>query len=109
MARVLNARGSILARLLFSNEKAYLHWLSLSQRNFYRIAGLVWQCLAGCAPYYLTDLCRPVSDLASRQALHPSSARGELLVPRAQCVLKQRGAFSVIGPSPRNQLSLTVR
>src|SRR6218665_1912954 len=35
----------------------------------------------GCAPSYLTDLCRPVSDLASRRALR-SSARCELLVPR---------------------------
>jgi len=54
---------------------------------------------------YLTDLCRPVSDLASRRALR-SSARGELFVPRARSVLKQRRAFSVIGPSTWNELPL---
>src|SRR6218665_2466172 len=75
-----------------------LHWLPVSQCILYRISALVWRSVTGCAPSYLTDLCRPVSDLASRRALR-SSARGELLVPRARSVLKQRGAFSVIGPS----------
>jgi len=42
-----------------------LHWLPVSQRILYRIAEFVWQCLTGCAPSYLTDLCTPVSDLAS--------------------------------------------
>ena len=36
-----------------------------------------------------TDFCRPVSDLASRRALR-SSARGELLVPRARSALNLR-------------------
>src|SRR6218665_2922680 len=45
-----------------------LHWLPLSQRILYRISALVWQAVTGCAPSYLTDLCRPVSDLASPRA-----------------------------------------
>src|SRR6218665_1642346 len=57
---------------------------------------------------YLTDLCRPVSDLASHRALR-SSARGELLVPRARSALKQRRAFSVICLSTWNELPLTLR
>jgi len=32
----------------------------------YRITALVWQFLTGCAPSYLSDLCMPVSELASR-------------------------------------------
>ena len=56
----------------------------------------------------LVALCRPVSDLASRRALR-SSARGELLVPRARSALKQRRAFSVTGPSTWNELPLTLR
>src|SRR6218665_242269 len=59
-------------------------------------------------PSYLTDLCRPVSDLASRRALR-SSARGELSVHRARSALKQRRAFSVIGPFTWNELHLTLR
>jgi len=85
-----------------------LHWLPVSQRILYRISALVWQSVTGCAPSYLTDLCRPVSDLASHRALR-SSARGELLVPRARSALKQRRAFSVIGPSTWNKLPLTLR
>src|SRR6218665_2635118 len=61
------------------------------------ISALVWRSVC-CAPSYLTDLCRPISALASRRALR-SSARGELLVPRARSALKQRRVFSVIGPS----------
>src|SRR6218665_1565297 len=85
-----------------------LHWIPVSQRILYRISALVWRSVTGCAPSYLTELCRPVSDLASRRALR-SSARGELLVPRARSALKQRRAFSVIGPSTWNELPLTLR
>ena len=85
---------------------------SITQRPsiLYRISALVWRSVTGCAPSYLTDLCRPVSDLhvASRRALC-SSAHGELLVPRARSALKQRRAFSVIGPSTWNELPLTLR
>ena len=35
-----------------------------------------------------------------------SSARGEILVPQARSALKQRRAFSVIGPSTLNELLL---
>src|SRR6218665_653631 len=80
----------------------------VSQRILYRISSLVWRSVTGCAPSYLTDLCWPVSGLASRRALR-SSARGELLVPRARSALKQRRAFSVIGPYTWNELPLTLR
>src|SRR6218665_1271358 len=83
-----------------------LHWLPVS--ILCRISALVWRSVTGCAPSYLTDLCRPVSDLVSRRALR-SSARGELLVSRAHSALKQRRAFSVIGPSIWNELPLTLR
>jgi len=33
-----------------------------------------------------------------------SAARGELFVPRARLVIMQRRAFSVVGPSARNDL-----
>ena len=58
-----------------------LHWLSIQQRIFYRVAVLVWRCILGVAPVYLQELCRPVSTLVGRQALR-SSAGGEQLVPR---------------------------
>src|SRR6218665_823338 len=65
---------------------------------------LVWRFVIGCAPSYLTDLYnRSASDLASRLVLR-SSARGELLVAWTRSALKQRRAFSVIGPSTYNEL-----
>src|SRR5678815_5066022 len=73
-----------------------LHWLPASQRISYRISALVWRCFTGSAPSYLSDLCRPVSDLASRRALR-SSTKGQLLVPRARSSVRQRRAFSVVG------------
>src|SRR6218665_900548 len=111
--RFFNLLPALIIIPKYASVSAYmrdvLHWLPVSQRILYRISALVWRSVTGCAPSYLTDLCRPVSDLASRRALR-SSARGELLVPRARSALiKQRGAFSVIGPSTWNELPLTLR
>jgi len=85
--RVLHSAARLIGHIpKYASVSAYmcdiLHWLTVFQRILYRIAALVWQCPAGCTPSYLTDLCTPVSDLASRRALR-SSARGELLIPRA--------------------------
>ena len=39
-----------------------LHWLLVRQRVLFKIAVLVFQCLAGQAPSYLSHDCQPVSD-----------------------------------------------
>ena len=39
-----------------------LHWLPVRQRVLFKIAVLVFQCLAGQALSYLSDNCQPVSD-----------------------------------------------
>ena len=111
--RVLRSAARLIGHIpKYAPVSAYmrdvLHWLPASQRISYRIAALVWRCLTGSAPSYLYDLCRPVSDLASRRALR-SSTKGELLVPRARSSVRQRRAFSVVGPSTWNGLSLTLR
>ena len=85
-----------------------LCWLPVSQRILYRVSALFWRSATGCAPSYLTDLCKLVWDLASRRALR-FSACGELLVPQARSALKQRRAFSVIGPFTWNELHPTLR
>jgi len=38
-----------------------LHWLPVRQRVLFKIAVLVFQCLAGQAPSYLSDDCQPFS------------------------------------------------
>jgi hypothetical protein len=85
-----------------------LHWLPVAQRISYRVVALVWRCLLGCAPSYLCELCRPVSVVVARRNLR-SSARGELLVPRARSSIRQNRAFSVVGPSTWNGLPLELR
>src|SRR6218665_3181366 len=64
--------------------------------------------LIGCGPPYLTDLCRPVSDFASRRALR-SSARGQLLVPRPALRLNIVELSLLLVPSTWNELPLTLR
>ena len=59
-----------------------LHWLTVRQRVLFKIAVLVFQCLAGQAPSYLSDDCQPVSD--SRPRRLRSSDSLSCFVRRAQ-------------------------
>jgi hypothetical protein len=72
--RVLRLPARLIDHLpKYASVSAYMHnnvhWLSVSQRIFYPLAALVLRCLLGCAPSYLSDLCRPVSDFAPRRAM----------------------------------------
>src|SRR6218665_3050199 len=82
-----------------------LHWLPISQRIQYYITAMVSRCVLCCVPSYLCDLCCPVSVLAERRVLR-SAARGEHLVPRAHLATVQQRAFSVVGPSAWNDLTV---
>src|SRR6218665_3545231 len=84
-----------------------LHWLPIAHRISYRIAVLVWRCLLDSAPPYFCKLCRPVSGLPGRRALH-SSGTGQLVVPHAKTATMQRRTFSIVGPSTWNGLPLEV-
>ena len=44
-----------------------LHWLPVRQGVTFKIAVLVFQCLTGQAPAYLTDDCRLTSDVSTRR------------------------------------------
>jgi hypothetical protein len=85
-----------------------LHWLPVSQRINFRIAVFVWRSLLGCAPVYLCQLCRPVTDIAGRRALRSSSS-GQLLVPSSSTATRQSRAFSVVAPTLWNGLPLSLR
>src|SRR5688572_24376841 len=76
--RVLRSAARLIGHLpKYTPVSAYmrdvLHWLPDSQRISYRVDALVWRCLLGCAPSYLSDLSRPVSDLAARRTLRSSN------------------------------------
>ena len=57
-----------------------------------KLATMVYNCLHGKAPSYLTDCCTPISDVASRRHLR-SVSRRQLLVPRHSLSTYGRRAF----------------
>jgi len=71
----------------------YLHWLLVSQRVVFKTALVVWKCVHGVAPAYLSDLCVPTTAISGRQHLR-SAATGTLLVPRVRTATGQR-SFAV--------------
>src|SRR6218665_983727 len=75
-----------------------LHWFPLQQRISY----------LGLAPDYLRDLCRPAMGIPGRHSLR-STEQGLLLVAFAHTATMQNRAFSVVGPSLWNVLSLALR
>jgi len=80
-----------------------LHWLDVPERVTYKLSTMVYNCLHGKAPSYLTDCCTPISDVASRRHLR-SASRRQLLVPRHNLSTYGRWAFSVAGPAAWNCL-----
>ena len=79
-----------------------LHWLPVSQRVVFKTAVMVWKCVHGVAPAYLSDLCVPTTAISGRQHLR-SAVTSTLLVPHAQTATGQR-SFAVNGPATWNLL-----
>jgi len=84
-----------------------LHWLPISQRVVFKTALMVWKCVHGVIPAYLSDLCVPVTAISGRQHLQ-SAVTGTLLVQCAQTATKQR-SFTVNGPVTGNCLPPALR
>jgi hypothetical protein len=76
------------ARLIWSRRKydhvspllENLHWLRAPERIEYKLCVLVYRCLNGLAPSYLTCELHQVADISSRQRLR-SAASAALVVP----------------------------
>ena len=68
---------------------------------------MVWKCVHGVAPAYLSDLCVPATAISDRQHLR-SAATGTLLVPRARTATGQR-SFAVNRPATWNRLPPALR
>ena len=83
--------------------KRHRVWLDVPERVKYKLATMVYNCLHGKAPSYLTDCCTPISDVASRRHLR-SASRRQLLVPRHNLSTYGHRAFSVAGPAAWNCL-----
>jgi len=74
-----------------------LHWRPVSQRVVFKTVLMVWKCVNGVAPAYLSDLCVPATAISGRQHLR-SAATGTLLVPRVRTATGQR-SFAVNEPA----------
>ena len=64
---------------------------------------MVYKCLHGLAPAYLSDLCTPVASLSARSRLR-SSASHKLVVPVTRHSTYERRPFAVAGPVLWNSL-----
>jgi len=81
-----------------------LHWLPVEQRIIFKIALLVYKCLQGIGPSYLTELLEkyePGRDVRSAQG-------NTLRVPRLKLTYGVR-SFSHAGPIVWNSLPLSIR
>ena len=87
LQRLLNAAARLISgtkkfdRGLSQVMHVDLHWLDVPERVKYKLVTMVYNCLHGKAPSYLTDCCTPISDVASRCHLC-SASRRQLIVPR---------------------------
>ena len=63
--------------------RAELHWLDVVDRVTYKLDWMVYKCLHGQAPDYLSELCMPVAQVAERQHLRSASCN-LLVAPRFQ-------------------------
>uniref|UniRef100_A0A3P9JT56 Reverse transcriptase domain-containing protein n=1 Tax=Oryzias latipes TaxID=8090 RepID=A0A3P9JT56_ORYLA len=82
-----------------------LHWLPVSFRIDFKILLLVFKCLNGLAPPYLSEL---LQSHRPRRALR-SVDQMLLEVPRTRLVTKGDRAFSVVAPKLWNRLPLSMR
>jgi hypothetical protein len=104
---VLNAA----ARLVYSARKydhvtpllRDLHWLRIQQRIEFKLAALVYCCLHGLAPSYLTTEFQRVSDIDSRRRLRSASTVA-LVVPMTRLTSIGDRAFPVVAARVWNSL-----
>ena len=83
-----------------------LHWLPVRQRIDFKVTVLVYKCLHGLSPPYLSDDCQLVTD-AGRRHLRSADVH-TCVVPRTQTRLGDR-SFAVAGPRLWNNLPVELR
>ena len=110
---VLNAGARLIMRKrkydhITSTLRDDLQWLPIRQRIMYKLSTIVYKCIHGAAPSYLTNLCVPVATNTSRRYLR-SATYGDLLVPRTRTVTYGPRSFAVSGPTVWNTLPSTLR
>ena len=80
-----------------------LHWLPIRSRIDFKLGLLVYKCLHGTAPAYLTEMLVQKSTVPALSRLR-STARGDLLVPRTKTKTIGPRSFATSGPALWNNL-----
>ena len=84
-----------------------LHWLPIRSRIDFKLGLLVYKCLQGTAPGYLTEMLVQKSTVPALSRLR-STARGDLLVPRTNTrTILSCSIASSMGP-PSGTIYLTI-
>ncbi len=83
-----------------------LHWLPVRQRIDFKISLLMFHCLNGTAPIYLTPLVTRYEPASSLRRL---SFRPEFVVPRIKSKKYGSTSFSCAGQAIWNSLPFSVR
>ena len=83
------------------------HWLPYPQRISYKICLLIFKCLKGLAPAYLSDLCVGTAAVPGPSGLR-STVQGDLVVPGHRTEGGSR-SFAVAGPKCWNKLPVELR
>jgi len=80
-----------------------LHWLSVPERVTFKLCVMVYRCLHGIGPEYLSEDFKLVSEIQSRQRL-PSASSTDVLVPATRRSSLGDRAFPVAGARAWNAL-----
>ena len=100
LQRVLNAAASVVSKTrkfdhgLSQLLHDQLHWLNVPQRIYFKLCTTVYRCLQRKTPSYLVDLCKPLSDIASRQHLRSANSH-QLYVQRYRRTMFGRRTFEI--------------
>lgn len=80
-----------------------LHWLPVHERIQFKICLMVYRCMQGTAPSYLTEMLVPVSSV-HHLSYHRSASRNKLVVPSTRTKTFGPRSFAVAGPTLWNAL-----
>ena len=114
LQRVLNCNCSV--RFMFGGDsrhhvtsllRDHLHWLRARERISFKLCLLVYKAVHGLAPWYLNEMCIPLSTVPNLFPLR-SAARGDSVVPRRRLQFGN-WAFRDAGPVVGNSLLLDIR
>ena len=83
------------------------HWMLVTQCIIFKLCLTAYKALHGMTPSYIAELSHPVAATHYRSRLR-SATCSDLVAPRT-CLELGKRAFSVAGPTARNNLLLSVR